>query len=578
MVKILGISGLVHDPAAALAVDGVVSAAMEEAKLRRLRSLDGIPRQAIAFCQEQTQTSWREVECVAVASQPLRSWLRQAWLRTRLTPLAPVPSGYYQTKALGELGRELNNDRILREMGAAPGCRVVTREHHLCHAASAFYASPAERAVVLTLDEQGDGWAGLVALGEGTKLKKLEAIPYPHSLGWVFSQVTDLLGYEPRRSEHKTQWLSLEGEPVFEELFVKMLRRGGSPVPRLGMKYFNRGLAGRIAFSKEFYQAIGVKPPVGRGEAQQEAREVVGDERLKKNLAASVQAACGRVAAELAESYRKKTGAKWLCLAGGVFLNPLMVAALEKNTGYEQVFVQPAAGNEGTALGAAWLVWHEQPGRPRVSPMEHLYLGPSYSNQEIKQVLDNCKADYQWLEGDQPKIEETVRLVEAGKIVAWCQGAAEFGPRALGNRSLLASPWAAYVKENLNEYVKHREAFRPFAIAVTKEESGRYFESTTNARFMATVATVKPQGRALLEGFLLPGDRVRLHVVERAANPLLWQLLWKFGERARAAMLVNTSFNLFGEPLVLTPRDAVRSFFCSGIDALVIGSFLLRKG
>jgi len=577
-VKILGISGLVHDPAAALAVDGVVLAAIEEAKLRRLRSLDGIPRQAIALCQEQTRTSWREIGCIAVASRPLRSWLRQAWLRTRLTPLAPVPSGYYQTKALGELGRELNNDRILREMGAEPGCRVVTREHHLCHAASAFYASAADRAVALTLDEQGDGWAGLVALGEGTKLKKLEAIPYPHSVGWVYSQVTDLLGYEPRRSEHKMQWLSLEGEPVFEELFVKMLRRGRSPVPRLGMKYFNRGLAGRIAFSKEFYKAIGVSPPQGRGEAQQEAREVVVESGLKKSLAASVQAACGRVAAELAEAYRKKTGAKWLCLAGGVFLNPLIVAAMEKNTGYEQVFVQPAAGNEGTALGAAWLVWHELPGRPRVAPMEHLYLGPGYSNEEIKQVLDNCKADYQWLEGDEQKIQETLRLVEAGKIVAWCQGAAEFGPRALGNRSLLASPWAAYVKENLNEYVKHREAFRPFAIAVTAEESGKYFESTGNSRFMATVANVRPEGRALLEDFLLPGNRVRLHVVERTANLLLWQLLRRFGERARAPMLVNTSFNLFGEPLVLTPRDAVRSYFCSGIDALVIGSFLLRKG
>ena len=576
-MKILGVSGLVHDPAAALLVDGNVSAAIEEAKLARLRSLDGIPRKAIAFCQEESRTNWREIECIAVASRPLRSWLRQAWLRTRLTPLAPVPSGYYQTKALGELGRELNNDRILREMGAGPGCRVVTREHHLCHAASAYYASAADRAVVLTLDEQGDGWSGLVALGEGTKLKKLEAIPYPHSVGWVYSQVTDLLGFEPRRGEHKTQWLSLEGEAVFEELFVKMLQRGAKAAPRLGLKYFNRGLAGRIAFSKEFYRAIGVKPPAGQGEAQQEAREVVPGEALRKQLAASVQAGCARVAAELAEAYRKKTGAAWLCLGGGVFLNPLIVAAVEKNTGYEQVFVQPAAGNEGTALGAAWLVWHEAARRPRVAPMEHLYWGPSYSNQEIKQVLDNCKAEYRWLEGDEQKIEETLRLVEAGKIVAWCQGAAEFGPRALGNRSLLASPWAPYVKENLNDYVKHREAFRPFAIAVTAEESGRYFESTANARFMTTMGTVRAEGKKLLEGFLLPGERVRLHVVERGTNPLLWQLLRKFGERAPAPMLVNTSFNLFGEPLVLTPRDAVRSYFCSGIDALVIGSFLLRK-
>jgi len=283
------------------------------------------------------------------------------------------------------------------------------------------------------------------------------------------------------------------------------------------------------------------------------------------------------VAAELAERYRKQTGAKWLCLAGGLFLNPVVVSHVERNTGFDHVFVQPAAGNEGTALGAAWYVRHHLQGSPRQAPVAQLDWGPSYSSQEIKQVLDNCKARYRFHVSEEQSLEETIQLLGAGKIVAWYHGAAEFGPRALGNRSLLASPWAPYVKENLNEYVKHREAFRPFAISVTSERAAEFFDFSPAARFMATLGFAKPEAARLLDGFLLPGGRVRLHVVERRANPLLWRLLERFGQLAPAPMLVNTSFNLFGEPLVVSPRDAVRSYFCSGIDALIIGSFSLAK-
>ncbi len=575
-VYILGISGLAHDSAAALLGEKGVAAAIEESKLLRSRTLGGIPREAIRFCLERAGVGWRDVPYIAVASRPLRSWVREAWLRTRRTPFAPVPSGYYQTKALGELGRELNNDRILKMMGDAPGGRVLHLDHHLCHAASAFYASPAERALIVTLDEQGDARSGMVALGEGVRIRPLRSIAFPHSLGWVYSQVTDLLGFTPHRSEHKTQWLSLEGTPEFENLFLEMFRRSPGELPHLDFSFFNRGLAGRIAFSTKFYRRLGVPaesiPSAGEGSSGAGLKEP-----LRRQLASSVQQACARIAAEAAEAYRHRTGARTLCLAGGLFLNPLLVAAVEKSTGFDQVYVQPAAGNEGTALGAAWLVWHKVLGHPRLEPPAHLYWGPSFSNQEIKQVLDNCKARYRWHDGEEQKLAETLRLLEAGKIVAWYQGPAEFGPRALGNRSLLASPWAPYVKENLNEYVKHREAFRPFAVSVPAEDCARYFDCSSSARFMATVGWARPEGRSLLEGFLLPGDRVRLHAVERGANPTLWRLLKRFGERAPAPLLVNTSFNLFGEPLVITPRDAVRSFFCSGIDALVIENFSLTK-
>lgn len=575
-MNILGLSGLAHDSAAALLSDGGILAAMEESKLVRRRTAAGIPREAIRFCLERSGTGWNGIEYVAVASRPVRAWVRQAWMRAKLTPFAPVPSGYYQTKALGELGRELNNGRLLHALGESPHLRVVHLEHHLCHAASAFYASDFDRALVLTLDEQGDGRSGCVALGEGKRLRILESVSFPHSPAWIFSQVTDLIGFTPHADEHKTQWLGLDAEPVFEKLFLELLRRAPGNLPRLATRYFNAGLAGQISFSPKFYREVGLDPAMGKAAETGSPRPPI-PEPLRKQLSASIQQACCKVAAELAERYRIKIGAKNLCLAGGLFLNPVVVSHVERNTGFERVFVQPAAGNEGTALGAAWYVRHQIQDKPRPSAVGHLDWGPSYSNQDIKQVLDNCKARYRFHNSEEQHLEETIQLLAAGKIVGWFHGATEFGPRALGNRSLLASPWAAYVKENLNEYIKHREAFRPFAISVTADRAADYFEYSPNSRFMATLGIAKPEAAHLLENFLLPGVRVRLHVVEHAANPLLWRLLERCGQFAPAPMLVNTSFNLFGEPLVLSPRDAVRSYFCSGVDALVIGSFTLAK-
>jgi carbamoyltransferase len=565
-MRVLGLSALTHDPAAVLLGEHGIEAAMEESKLVRVRTTAGIPRAAMQYCLDHTEISWSDVACVAVASRPLRAWMRHALFRARRTPLAPISSGYYQTKAAGELGRELNNFRILELMKANPKSRLLQLDHHLCHAASAFYASPFDRALILTLDEQGDGRSGLVALGEGARIRVRHSIPFPHSPAWVYSQVTELVGYQPHHEEHKTQWLSLAGDPVFADLFVDMFRRERS-VPRLNSRFFNRGVAGHLAFSDYFYRQIGIAP-------SPEAR--AGD-ALRAQLAASVQKATETLVARWLELLRKRTGARFLCLAGGLFLNPLLVAALEENTGFERIFVQPAAGNEGTALGAAWLVWHRQWSKPRGDALTRLDWGPSYSNEEIKQVLDNCKAGYRWMNSDAERLDETLRLLQAGRIVGWFQGAAEFGPRALGNRSLLASPFAPYVKENLNDYVKHRESFRPFALAVTEEDCARYFDCSPLGRFMATLGRARAEHRRLLEGFLLPGDRARVQIVSRDVNPLLWALLKRFGEKAPAPLLVNTSFNLFGEPLVVTPRDAVRSYFCSGTDALVIGNFVLSK-
>lgn len=564
----LGLSALAHDTAAALLGDGGFLAAIEESKLTRSRNTPGIPRAAIRFCLERAGTEWRELSAIALASRPWRLWMRRTAFRARFLTTAPISSSYYASKAVGELAAELNNQRILRLLSREGRVPLLAFDHHLCHAASAFYASSFDRALILTFDEQGGGQSGIVALGEGAKIRVVRSSSFPNSLAWVYSQVTELLGYRPHEHEHKTQWLSLCAEPKYVEVFLSMLRRSASLFPKIDSTYFTRGFAGRLAFSGKFYERLGIR---SRSPAQ------LSDE-VRAAVASSLQRACQILVTDLVQALGKEHKAQNLCLAGGLFLNPLLVAELERGSGFAKVFVQPAAGNEGTALGAAWLAQHKIGSTARARTLEHVYLGPSYPNEEIKKVLDNCKATYRWMASEEQRIEEVVNLLAAGKIVGWFQGAAEFGPRALGNRSLLASPWAPYVKENLNDYVKHREPFRPFALSVPAEDAGKYFAPpTSSAEFMATVGRLRPEHRELLWAHASPEGTVRLHVVTRQANSCYWSLLKAFGAHGPAPILLNASFNLFGEPLVVSPRDAVRSYFCSGADALAIGNFLLVK-
>jgi carbamoyltransferase len=570
-MHVLGLSALGHDPSAAIVDDQGVLGAIEEGKLVRSRTFSGIPRAAIEFCLERAHTTLDKVERIAIANRPAQTFRRKAFLRARLAPIAPKTSAYYLNKAFGELGAELNNFRILRDMAGRPASRVMGFDHHACHAASSFFASPYDSALIVTLDEQGDGQAGSVFVGEGTRIRKIFRLAYPHSLGALFAQFSKLLGFRKHGDEHKTQWLNLSGEPVFAEWFTEMLRRGPGEPPRFRSKYLRRDLAGELSFTEAFYERMGLAGP---GSAK-------WNDALRANIAASAQEACARVVTQWLSKLQKETGSKKLCLAGGVFLNPLLVAAVEKAGDFDAVFAQPAAGNEGTSLGAAWLAWHGILKRPRGEAMAAPFWGPEFSNEEIKNVLDNCKASYGWCDSIEQRVEAAWQLLAAGKIIGWYQGRAEFGPRALGHRSLLASPWAPYVKENLNDYVKHRESFRPFALAVPAEDAATYFDVSKNARFLSTMAVSKERGRQILgelpSGFLLRGNQVRLQVVEKTDDPILWRLLKRSGENAPAPLLVNTSFNLFGEPLVITPRDAVRSYFCSGMDALFAGSFILRK-
>jgi len=545
--------------------DGNIVAAIEDAKLSR-SDVQGLPEAAIEFCLARNGTGWHELDAIAFATRPLQSWARRSWAVGRMACFSPKTTAYYEANELGLLAADLSSLRLLGHQVRNSSCELLHLDHHLCHAACAFYCSPFDRALILTTDGNGDGRAGLIAIGEGTRIRVLKTIPAPHSLAWVYSQITELLNFLSHKEEHKTQWLSLEGEPVFKRVFRNMFRNPRGLVPQLDYSFVEYGPTGRFVLSSKLFRETGLP----------ENRTDISDDQ-RRALASSVQQSCTEIVLDILHYYRKQHGINQICLAGGLFQNVLLVSEIEKQLGLNQVFVPPAPGNAGCALGAALLLWHHIHGQPRRDTGPGNYWGPAYSQHEIKDILDNYKSRYSIPNTSERKNDATLQLLHAGKVVGWFQGPAEFGPRALGNRSLLASPWAAYVKENLNEYIKHREWFRPFAISVPEEDCPRYFEFSQLCRSMNSLGWVRANADSIPGNFCLPGGRIRLHVVQRSSNLNFWNLLKRFGERAPAPMLLNTSFNLAGEPLVTRPRDALRSYFCSGIDALVIGNFVLSK-
>jgi len=558
---VLGISDLEHDTSAVLVGGQGPIAAIEEDKLGRSSVPSGIPHLAIERCLREAGTQAADLSLTVAACRLKRAWLREQRLRLRL--LGSHAGPIFRKSAQNSLFWRLNQLRLLRRLFGSQ-TPFGGFEHHLCHAASAFYPAEFDRALVLTLDESGDMWAGLLALGEGSDLRILRPMQFPNSLGWFYSRVTELLGFLPGRDEHKVQWLSKEGTPDFLPVFRRLFSKNSEGLPVVNLRYFGDGVAGSAAFSPELrrdLQISGSSPP--------------RDSPLGASIARSAQDFLEETVTDLAELFRKKTGARYLCVAGGVFLNILLVRALETRTGFANVFVQPVSGNPGSALGAAYLA-RKRLGSKEREPLSHLYLGPKFEEAEIKAVLDNCKTVYRYLPSEKELIDEAVRLLHEGSVVGWYQGRLEFGHRALGNRSILASPFSPYVMENLNKYVKHREDFHPFGLSIPAERASDFFDCTDNCRFMSSVGRLKTGVRDL-ERFAFNRDAVRVHTVDRRVNPRFSALLGKFGETAPAPILVNTSFNLFGEPLVCDPREAIRSFYCSGIDALVMGNFLVVK-
>jgi carbamoyltransferase len=512
-MNILGITSSPADAASALLKNGRLAAAIEEAKISRRRSARSLPEESMAECLRLADLRAEDIDVVALV---------------RPFPEADLP---------------------LQLRGRFPRARIVLVEHHAAHAASAFYASPFIEATVLTLDRFGDLRCGARWKGIDGALELEHEFFYPDSLGDVYGRVTELLGFTAGADEHKVQWMSAVGKPVYRELFLEIIGDG----PRVDRSYFDTGRLALGGFSGRFYKRLGL------------ADHAPIPDKMRAEIAASLQSATTEAVLRLAGRGTN------LCLAGGLGFNALLVASLEESGQFENVFVQPAAGNAGNALGAVLYVHAAH------LDLEDYCLGPSFTAEDIKQVLENCKLRFRYLMTTDEIVETAVAQLEERKIVAWMQGRMEFGPRALGNRSILASPTDPYSTENLNTYIKHREGFRKFAASVPAEVADKYFITGSNARHLATVGHVRPEYRQTFEGAILSGDLIRVHTVRSEDNPLYWRLLHAAGAKTGLPVLYNTSFNLFGEPLVCNPRDAVRSFYSSGIDAMFVGNFFLQK-
>jgi carbamoyltransferase len=514
---ILGLGGLQGGGACAVLKDGTIVAAIEESKLSRTPRA-GVPESAVAECLRLTGVSRDAVDCVAV--------------------VRPVdPSLHFS----------------LREL--FPRAEVAVVEHHLAHAASAFFASPFEQATVLTLDHTGDFGCGARWNAQGNHLQLEKEWQYPDSLAWLYSAVTELLGYRAGADEHKVQWLSTSGSERFHDLFHEI----AAPSGRLDASFFDGHPSANGGFSAKFFERLGLDD----GAAIPAAMAPAIAHALQRAVEDTVLAMAGE--------------GENLCVAGGLFYNALLVEFLERSGRWKNVFVQPAAGNSGTALGGAFHMWYQRQRNRRQGGVTSLLLGPSYGREEIKKVLENCKLRFQYQQSIDDVLAKAVSMLGERKIVAWMQGRMEFGPRALGNRSILASPLDPYSTENLNVFIKHREPFRKFAASVPAELAAEYFDAGPNARNLATVGRVKPEHRKTFASAILGDDIVRVHAVTEADNPLYHRLLHEAGKATGLPVLYNTSFNLFGDPMVSTPRDAVRSFYSSGIDALFVGSFVVEK-
>jgi len=558
---VLGLSPFDHNASVVLMDASGPVAAIEEEKIARESTVAGLPNAAIEYCLREAGARIGDVSLVALAGRPKRLWAREGQFRLSLLPgRAAMTLG----SVLARGTRELGHVRMLHELVPDAG-RFVNFEHHLCHAASAYFASRFDRALVLTLDGAGDMWSGLLSVGEGADIAPLHAVRFPNSLGWLYARVTELLGFRAGRDEHKVQWLSTVGEPAYREVFSRVFGKDERSLPALNRQYLGAELGGAWRLSPHLLRELKL------GESVPPADTIV-----RAAVARSLQEFVEETVVEILERYRKVTRTDVLCLAGGLFLNVLLVRAIEDRTGFKQIFVQPAAGNAGTALGAAYLGRRRLTGTSNREPLAHVFLGPEFDAQNIKAVLDNCKVSYGYHPVEDHLLAETQRLLLQHKTIAWHQGRTEFGLRALGNRSILASPFSPYVIANLNQYIKHREDFHPFVLSVPAERATDFFDCSQNCRFATSVGRLR-NGAPDLERFAFSGRRVRLHVVDRQTNPRFWRLLEAFGRAAPAPILVNTSFNLFGEPLVSSPREAMRTFYCAGIDALVIGDFVVVK-
>jgi len=593
-VNILGISAFYHDSAAALVHDGAVLAAAQQERFSRKKHDAAFPAEAIRYCLDEAGIALAELDQIVFYDKPLIKFERLLETYLAYAPrglrsfITAMPVWLKEKLFLKDLLK-----KELAKLGAVPMPELpplLFTQHHQAHAASAFFPSPFERAAVLCLDGVGEWATSSAWLGEGHRLSPQWEIPFPHSLGLLYSAFTYFAGFKVNSGEYKLMGLAPYGEPRYVELIFEhliALKEDGSF--RMDMRYFNYA-NGLTMTSRAFERLFGGPPREPESPVTQ--REM--------DLARSVQVVTEEVVLRLARSLHSELDVDRLCLAGGVALNCVANGRLQREGPFEEIWVQPAAGDAGGALGAALSVWHEYLDQPRTGAetdrMQGAYLGPGFTSTEIQTFLDRAEIPYQRLDGE-ALMSQLAELIDDGKIIGWFQGRMEFGPRALGGRSIIGDPRNPRMQSVMNLKIKYRESFRPFAPAVLAEQVSGWFEQSQPSPYMLIVAPVAASKRIAMseaEQRLFGIDKLhvarsqvpaithvdysaRLQTVHRETNPRFHRLISAFAERTGCPLLVNTSFNVRGEPIVGSPEDAYRCFMRTEMDYLVLEDCLLAK-
>ena len=592
---ILGISAFYHDSAACLIKDGDIIAAAQEERFTRKKHDSSFPHHAIKYCLSEVNISSEEIKNVVFYEKPFVKFERLLE-----TYLAFAPKGVKSFAAAMPIWvkeklfqKSMLTKELIKTLGGFINWkkRLLFSEHHLSHAASAFYPSPFERAAILTLDGVGEWTTTSLAVGKGKEIKVLKEIHFPHSLGLLYSAFTYYTGFKVNSGEYKVMGLAPYGDPKYADLIKeKLIKVAEDGSFQLDMSYFDYA-TGLTMTNKKFDALFGGLPRTSEDKLTQ--REM--------DLAASVQKVTEDIIIQIAKDIAKKTGEKNLCLAGGVALNCVANGILLREKIFDNIWIQPAAGDAGGALGAALSVWHLHYKNDRKvseerDAMRGAYLGPEFIDSEIEAELKNCGAKFYKFDENE-LIEKVATALSDKKAIGWMQGRMEFGPRALGARSIIADPRSPAMQKQLNLKVKYRESFRPFAPSVLQEHVSEWFEHESDSPYMLLVANIKENKRISMtseEKALFGIEKLnvsrssvpaithvdysaRIQTVHKDTNPLYHAVISKFYEKTGCPIVVNTSFNVRGEPIICTPTDAFKCFMGTELDMLAVGNYLLIK-
>ena len=589
-MNILGISCHYHDAAAALLVDGQLIAASEEERFSRIKHDFGFPKHSIAFCLREAGIAAQDLDYVVFYERPFEKFER---ILSSCLQTYPRSWKVFREAMLTWMGDKLWVRHLIQQETGVSRDQVLFVPHHTSHAASAFLASPYEEAALLTVDGVGEWATATTGVGKGTDVNLEQEIRFPHSLGLLYSAFTAFLGFQVNEGEYKVMGMAPYGVPRYVDKVWKVVEMFEDGSFCLDMDYFTFHHSTHRTFGRKFTRLFGEPRtpetlfftdatgfPSYLGERPETYDALSKENQHYADIAASIQQVTEEILLNAAQALRRRTGLSDLCIAGGVGLNSVANGRILREAGFDRVYIQPAAGDSGGALGAALYAYHSMLGQPRSFVMDHAYWGESYAGQGAKFLQDE---DISYNEVDDTAvIDRTVDALASGKVIGWYQGRFEWGPRALGNRSILADPRREEMKDVVNTKIKFREPYRPFAPSTPAARAEDYFDlpDATNqdpARFMLLVSDVKEDKRTDVPAVTHVDGTARVQTVFEETNPRYYELISRFGEATGVPVLLNTSFNLRGEPIVTTPQNAYSTFVRSEMDVLVMGNCIVEK-